>query len=78
MIELYRSKTQYSISFDRYSEICRDCAEKEANKGYYVEYDLYLSERSDTITTDDACEKCGESFFIDGRKKLKRLKNVIY
>ena len=68
MIELYRSSNQGSSSFDRHNEICRDCAEKEIREGHYVEYDLYLSERTDAITRDDTCQICEGSFFVDGRK----------
>lgn len=78
MIELYKSSNQGSSSFDRYSEICRDCAEKEIEEGYYVEFDLYLSERTDAITKDDTCQICEGSFFRDGRKKWKRLDGAVY
>ena len=78
MIELYRSSNQGSASFDRHSEICRECAEKEIKEGHYVEYDLYLSERTDAINRDDTCQICEGSFFVDGHKKWKRLEGAVY
>lgn len=78
MIELYRSGNKSSSSFDRHSEICRDCAKKEIEDGYYVEYDLYLSEKTDAIKENDTCQICEGSFFRDGRKKFERLEGAIY
>ena len=77
-LEIYKSGTQDSSSLDRHSEICRSCAEKEIKNGYYVEYDLYLSERTDAISREDTCQMCENDFFIDGRKKWKRLEGVVY
>lgn len=77
-LEIYRSGTQGSSSFDRHSEICRSCAEKEIKDGHYVEYDLYLSERTDDVTREDTCQMCNDSFFIDGRKKWERLEGAVY
>lgn len=78
MFEIYRSATQNSLGFDRYKELCRDCALKEVHEGYYVEYDLYLSERTDIISKDDTCQICEESFFRDGRHAFIKLEGVIY
>lgn len=78
MIELFRSANQGSASFDRHTELCRECAEKEIKEGHYVEYDLYLAERAGLITKDDTCQLCEGSFFVDGRKKYKRLEGAIY
>ena len=78
-LEIYRSATEDSIGFDRYSELCRDCAAEELKNGFYVEYDLYLSEKTDAVSTDCTCEKCERNtFFIDGRKKWNKLEGAIY
>jgi RNA polymerase subunit RPABC4/transcription elongation factor Spt4 len=77
-LEIYRSGAQCSQSFDRHSEICRSCAEKEIKDGYYVEYDLCLSEKTDAITREDACQICEDTFFIDGRKKWEKLEGAVY
>ena len=78
-LEIYRSSTQGSSSFDRHNELCRDCATEEIKDGFYVEYDLYLSERTDAVGNEELCEKCQENtFFIDGRKKWNRLSGAIY
>ena len=79
MLEIYKSATQdSSTNCNRYSEICRDCAKEEVEKGYHVEYDLYHSERSGSITREDTCQICEGDFFVDGRKKFTRLEGVIY
>ncbi len=77
-LEIYRSGKQGSSSFDRHLEICRLCAEKEVKDGHYVEYDLYLSERTDAVNREDNCQMCRSSFFIDGRKKWERLEGAVY
>ena len=77
-LEIYRSGTKGSAFFDRHSEICRLCAEKEIKDGHYVEYDLYLSERTDAVTREDTCQMCEDGFFIDGRKKWERLEGAVY
>ena len=77
-LEIYKSGTQGSLSFDRHSEICRSCAEKEIKDGNYVEYDLYLSERTDAVSREDTCQMCKDGFFIDGRKKWEKLDGAVY
>jgi hypothetical protein len=77
-LEIYRSGNKDSMGFDRYMEICRECASNEVKNGYYVEYDTYLSERTDAVTRECTCQMCYESFFIDGRRKLEPLEGVVY
>ena len=77
MIQVFRSATQSSASFDRYSELCRECAKKEVENGFYVEYDLYLSEITDLIGSDDECDLCHNDFFVDGIEHEK-VKGVVY
>lgn len=78
MIEIYRSGNGDGC-FDRYQEICRDCAKEEVLAGAHVEYDLYLSERTEAINIHrDFCEICGGDFFRDGRKNFIRLDGVVY
>lgn len=77
-LEIYRSGNQASGGFDRHTEICRSCAYKEIKNGHYVEYDLYLSERTDAVTIEDTCQMCEDNFFIDGRKKWERLEGAVY
>jgi uncharacterized protein with PIN domain len=60
-IELY--------STNEHDEVCRNCAiEAIKNGDDNVVYDVWLSERTDSITKDDSCQKCGKSFWTDGRK----------
>ena len=76
-IEVYRSATQTAASFDRFNEICRSCAAQEVKEGHHVEYDLYLSERSGSITEEDICENCEESFVTD-TEIVEKIESVIY
>ena len=77
-LEIYRSGTKDSFGFNRYSEICRCCAKEEIDKGFYVEYDLYLSEKTEAVNREDKCQSCGDTFWIDGRKKWEKLQGAIY
>ena len=65
MIEVYRSGTDHT-DFDRYVEICRDCAAEEIAGGYYVEHDEF---RSMETGPDDWCQKCEGDFLVDGRRR---------
>jgi len=77
-LEIYISATNESFGFDRFKEICRCCACNELNNGFYVEYDLYLSERTDIVSRQDNCQICGNTLFVDGRKKMGKIDGVIY
>ena len=76
-LEIYRSSTQQSSSFDRYNELCRYCAKDELKNGFYVEFDGYLSNKEKEAENLN-CEKCAGSFFIDGRRKWNELDGAIY
>ena len=70
MIQVYRSwkKTEGSnIGEQYYSEICRSCAFKEQEKGRELQFDGYLSD-IEPLSREEACEICGKTFFVDGRK----------
>ncbi len=67
MIEVYRSGNKGGESFDRYSEICRDCAKSEIEEGHYVEIDSYAS--SEIVGQEDFCQRCEGDFFVDGRRR---------
>ena len=77
-LEIYRSGTKGSSNFDRQSEICRDCAKKEIEKGNYVEYDKYLSEKT-TDLEEECCQICeGDFFNEDTPEDWIRLEGAVY
>jgi hypothetical protein len=69
-IQVYRSwETVQGANYPEcyYSEICRDCAIQENSEGREIQFDGYLS-NIDPLSKDEECEKCGCTFYVDGRK----------
>lgn len=68
-LRVYRSGTKESAGFDRFSEICINCAIIEKDKGHYIELESYLSME---LTTNDSCQICHSDFCVDTRKKVNK------
>ena len=77
-LEVYRSSDPNTDCCWDYSEICRDCAKKEIEKGNYVEYDKYLSEKT-TDLEEECCQICeGDFFNEDTPEDWIRLEGAVY
>lgn len=76
MIEIYRTASTSSTGFDRLNECCRDCAQLEQSKGFYVEIVKHLYNYLEEIegncyylnneeTEIIYCNNCGETLVTD-------------
>jgi hypothetical protein len=56
-----------------FSEICYNCVERLKQEGKEIGYNIYLSEYYSLSRSYDSCQICGNTFFVDGRKNIKKI-----